>query len=142
MSIIIEFIKSLNFGSNVKKLQFSFFSNFSVICHFLFKNLFSWIKKSLILNGIYSNRSKLDPSNETIRTQNWLKKNCWKWPKSLRCRKAYNSQAIRDTDSKYWYHKLRTRMKVVSKFHIPILYTFPEISRQIALRLGQAVSSF
>ena len=65
-----EFIKSLNFGSNVKKLQFSFFSNFSVIFHFLSKNLFSRIKKSLILNGIYSNRSKLDPSNETIRTQN------------------------------------------------------------------------
>ena len=55
---------------------------------------------------VYSNRSDLDLSAETIRIQNfyfsrklWWK-NCWKWPKWFRCHKAHSFQTINDVDSK------------------------------------------
>ena len=44
----------------------------------------------------------------TIILSNIRKKNCWKLPKSLRCRKAHNFQTIKYIDSKFSYHKLKT----------------------------------
>ena len=70
-------------------------------------------------------------SDETIRILNfhfsrkpWWK-NCWKLLKCLRCQKADSFQTIKDIDSKFW---LKTWIKMVSKFHVPILYTFRKIS--------------
>ena len=39
-------------------------------------------------------------------------------------------------------HKLRTCMKIVSKFNVPIFYNLREISRQSELQSGEAGSSF
>ena len=51
----------------------------------------------------------------------------------LRCRKAYYIKTIKDVDLKFYQHKLMTLIKVVSKFHFSISYTFEEMNRQRAL---------
>ena len=38
--------------------------------------------------------------------------------------KAHSFQIIKYIDRKFWQHKLKTWMKIVSKFHIPIFYAF------------------
>ena len=49
---------------------------------------------------VYSDRSKLDLSDETMRIQNDEKTSENK-PKLLRCRKAHTFQTIKDIDLKY-----------------------------------------
>ena len=41
-----------------------------------------------------------------------------------------NFQTIKDINSKFRYHKLKTGFKIVSKFHVSILNNFREIGRQ------------
>ena len=100
-----------------------------------------------IWNGVYSYISELDLSNKTIRIEKfhfgrklWWK-NCRKLSKLLSCRKEHSFQNFKDIDPKFRWHKLKTWIKIVSKFHFPILYAFRKIDRQRALRsghLGQA----
>ena len=53
--------------------------------------------------------------------------------KRIRYRKAHSFQAIKDINPTFLYHKLKTSIKIVLKFHVPIFYTFGEIGRQRAL---------
>ena len=63
-------------------------------------------KYFLIWNRVYSDRSEIDFSDETLIIQNfhfswklWWK-HCWKLPKLLRCRKAHSFQAVTDINPK------------------------------------------
>ena len=56
--------------------------------------------------------------------------------------KAHSFQTITDISPKFKKkHKFMTWMKIVFKFHAPILYSSREISRQIALRSGRVGSN-
>ena len=61
-----EFIRSVNFGSNMKKTAWKKRKN--LILH-LKIDFFKWRNIFLIYNKVYSDRSELDLSNETIRIQ-------------------------------------------------------------------------
>ena len=60
--------------------------------------------------------------------------------KKLIYRKTNSFESIKDIDPKFGKHKLKTRMKIVLKFIVPIFYAFPEISHQRALRSGRVES--
>ena len=87
-----EFIKSVNFVSNLKKNEEKKRKNYIFdlkIDFFRWKNIF------LIYNKVYSDRSELDLSDEAVRIQKfqfyqklWWKNN-WKLPKLLPCGKAH-----------------------------------------------------
>ena len=82
----------------------------------------------------------IDISDETIRIQKFHSSQKLWWniteiatlPKSayLPNYQRYRWQILK--------HKLKTWMKIVSKFHVLIFYTFTEISRQRALSMGRA----
>ena len=98
---------------------------------------------SLVYNRVYSDRTSPSVSNEAIRIGKfhfsrklWLK-NCEKLPKWLRCQKEHTLQVIKDINSKFLYHELKTWVKIVSRFNVPISNTFREISRQRASRSGR-----
>ena len=55
----------------------------------------------------------------------------------LRCRKVHGFQTINNLVFKYWLQKLKTRIKVVSKYHVPNFNSFWEISRQRTSRSGR-----
>ena len=56
--------------------------------------------------------------------------NLLKINKLLPCQKALSLQTVKDINYKFW-------MKIVSKFHAHIFYTFREISLQRALQSGR-----
>ena len=58
----------------------------------------------------------------------------------LRCRKVHGFQTINNLVFKYWLQKLKTRIKVVSKYHVPNFNSFWEISRQRTSRSGRVGS--
>ena len=93
-----------------------YFWNYTLFCNLTFSVIFSsffiitfdWKIIFQIWHRIYSNRSNLDLSGGTIRFQYfhfsrklWWK-NCWKLPKLLRCRNAYNFKTIKDINPKFW----------------------------------------
>ena len=65
-----EFIKSVNFGSNMKKTAYKKWKN--LILH-LKIDFFKWKNIFLIYNKLDSDRSELDLSDETVRNSNFVK---------------------------------------------------------------------
>ena len=84
-------------------------------------DFYRWKIFFVILNRVNSDRSHLDLSDEAIRIQNFhfnlklWRKNCWKLPKLLPCRKVHS-------------------------FQVPISYTFREMRCQRAMWSGRAGS--
>ena len=59
-----EFIKSLNFGSNLKKTARK---NLNILIFHIKINFYRWKNNFQISNRVHSNRSERDLSDETIR---------------------------------------------------------------------------
>ena len=139
-----EFIKSLNFGIHLKKKNLIFFISYLKI------NLYRY-NIYIFFDREYCDRSELDLSDETIEIKNFhfnLKlwwKNCWKLSNLLHYRKAHSFQTIKGIDTKYWYHRLKTWLKIVNFRNYEFLimnlwfsiYTIREINRQRTLRSGR-----
>ena len=132
-------------------ISFRYFRIGSKNNFFIYKNSFL-AEKSIFLTfllhffltllRIYSDKSELDLSDETIiiKKIHFSGKLWWKWSKRLRSQKMHSFQTIKDTDPKFWKPKLKTWMKVVWKFHANNLYAFREICRQRPLRSVQVGS--
>ena len=142
-----KFKKSVYFGSNLKKTARK---NLKIFIFHIKINFYSWKNIFSMWNRVYSDRSELDLSDETIRIQKfhfsrklWWK-NCWKLTKLLPCGNAHSFQTYKDIDSKFWYHKLERLIKIVLKFQVLISYTFRKNkpSMSITVHLGRAGSSF
>ena len=70
-------------------------------------------------------------------------KNCWKGPKMLRCREAHSFYTIKDISPKLKKKKLKTWMKIVLKFHVPLLcFQRNRLSKSVMVGPGQAGYSF
>ena len=90
---------------------------------------------------IYSGRSELDLSDENIRFQNfrfsqklWWK-NCWKWPKVLRCRKVHSFQTI-NILSKIWIAQIQDLNEDCVKMLCPYLLYFPRNKASKSVTVG------
>ena len=96
-----EFIRSMNFGSNMKKNCIQ-----KKKIHLKIE-FFEWRNYFLIYNNVYSDRSELYLSNETIIIQKfhfsrklWWKSS-WKLTKLLPCGNAHNFQTKKDINSQF-----------------------------------------
>ena len=111
------------------------------LVNFSSKNWFLLITNIFyIWNMVYSDRSKVVLSDETIRIPNFYHnqklwcKTAENWRNCFVAEKSIVSKLSEISITNLSSTNQRTWMKIVSKFHVPNSYTSREISRQRAIR--------
>ena len=117
------------FGSNLKKKHCKKYHNFFLIWKTVYSDR---------LNSIF--KMKQSEFKISISVESYQEKTVQQVTILLRWRKAHSFQTIRDIDLKFWYHKLKTWLKILSKFQVPNFHSFWKIICQRSLGSSRAGS--
>ena len=137
-----EVTKSLNFESISRKKtayeNLKFIFNFSPDLIFTSRKTFS----EFVMGYIPMDLSQIFPMKPSefkipISVESYYDKTAKNYQYGYVGEKRIISKLLKVSIPKFQQHNLKNSVKIVSNFQVPIFYTFGEISRQTALRLGR-----